>query len=157
MLANKTPNRETVMPPLDESKMITTPEFLKAMEALRVEIKAEITKDSAQQASDRHRTNGVTHAVINDVFLRTVGQDTVLREQTAILERIEACLLGDAKYQKIGLITTVTGIDKRLAEVEEAVKMRTKAAILVFGVLGVLGTVITWFKATSFFKFLSSP
>jgi hypothetical protein len=148
MLANRNHKPCTVMPPHSETKMITTDEFIKGMEALRLEM--------AQQAADRHRVNGVTHAVINDVFLRTAGQDKVLSDMTATLERIEGCLLGDSKYNKTGLITTVTAIDVRLAAVEEVVRSRTKAAVLVFGVLGVAGAVIAWLKSTGFFKFFTS-
>lgn len=149
MLANINHQPCTVMPPPNEPKMITTADFIKEMEALRLEM--------SLQAADRHRVNGVTHAVINDVFLRTAGQDKVLSEQTAMLERIEACLLGDAKYQKVGLITTVTSIESRLAAVEESVKSKTKVAVVVFGVLGVIGALITWLKGTGIIKFFTSP
>lgn len=170
MLANKAPKPYTIMPPpTTDEKMITTPEFIAKMDELKTELlrqSSEMARQSAEmskQADDRHRSNGVTHAVMNEVYLKTTKQDVILDAIVESQKRIESCLLGDEKFKQIGLITTVldlttrnTAFEVRLSALESQVKTHRWAAILVFSVLGVVGAVITWLKATGFFKFFTS-
>lgn len=114
--------------------------------------------DDEEQSRERHRFNGALSSTL-DKIESTVG-------------RIETCLLGDPQYQRVGLIAEVqanqksttilekkldvelSALEKKISDVDNALKFRTKAAGLVISVLGMAGLVIAWLKSTGFAQFL---
>lgn len=127
-----------------EPEMITTADFLRKMD--------EVQKQLDEQAKDRHRVNGVVHATVNQLVLQTNAQDNVLGEIKRAVARIEEVLVGNERFHKVGIIETVTGLEARMALVEQSVATKSKIFTAVVAVLAALGAFIAWVKDLGIFK-----
>lgn len=125
-----------------EPEMITTQDFLRKMDELKAQME--------EQARERHRVNGVVHSSVNTLVLKTNAQDGMLMDIKGSLARIEECLIGDEKFNKVGLIKEVASQGARLILLEQSVATRTKIFFAVIGVLTAIGGFITWIKDLGF-------
>lgn len=149
----------------DEKDMIET--------AKLVEKLTEFDKRLTLQADDRHRVNNILHKTLGSIVSKTEGQDQVLSQiQEAVktmaesVHRVEACLIGDPKFDRQGLIKDVIEIKAvnialhtRVTLAEDAAKANAaeikslkRTALWTTGVLGGIGAIITWIKSSGIGK-----
>jgi hypothetical protein len=136
---------------------------------------AELDKRMKIQSEDRHRLNNGLHGTLNSLANKTDLQDQVLsqiQESVKVMSesvtRVEACLIGDSKFDRQGLIKDVIeikavniAISARLDLVDESAKANAaelknqrRTVVWTAAALAGIGAVVTWIKNTGASKIL---
>jgi hypothetical protein len=130
-----------------------------------------------QQRQERHMSNNRIHSNLLSLTEKTEGQDKILAEiqqtmrgQTDSLRRIETRLVGDPALGSTGLSQDFTEskskislLESRVGACEKEVKdgardraQDRKIVVYAIGVIGAIGGLVTWLKATGVLTWLSS-
>ena len=129
-----------------------------------------------------HRVNQSINSAITGLVDQTERQDEVLQHINSCvrlvqesLQRVEQCLVGDPKYNQVGLlkevealkakqVTDQAAVELRLKQAEDkneetAVELKTqrRLASWTFVVLATLGAIITWIRSSNIFNYFKGP
>ena len=138
----------------------------------------ELERRLASSSAERHRVNNSINAAITGLVDQTERQDAVLekinenvRSMADSVDRVEKCLVGDAKFNQLGLIKEVEALKSsqttsnaelmlRISKNEEDIKtanneIKNHRRIVVWTgvVLAAIGGIITWIKSSGIVKF----
>lgn len=137
----------------------------------------ELERRLASSSAERHRVNNSINAAITGLVDQTERQDAVLekinenvRSMADSVDRVEKCLVGDAKFNQVGLIkeveaikssfaTSNTEIFLRIAKNEadiktaaDEIKSQRRVVLWTGAVLAAIGGIITWIKGSGILK-----
>lgn len=138
---------------------------------------AELERKLASSSAERHRVNNSINSAITGLIDQTERQDAVLekiegavRSMADSVDRVEKCLVGDAKFNQMGLIKEVEAIKsthassnadlllritKNEAEIKAAsdeIKSQRRMVLWTGAILAALGGAITWIKSSGIAK-----
>ena len=127
----------------------------------------DLNRRITQNSEERHRVNNQINAAITNIVNQIEDQDAVLatistniRALADSVARLEQCLIGDPKFERLGLIKEVNqlqaknvALELRVVAAEEAARLNAaelqtqkRMVIWTATILATIGALITWFK-----------
>ncbi len=151
-----------------EDDMDKTEEMIKRFE--------ELDRRLRQSSEERHRVNNSINSSITSLVDKTEHQDTVLsgiqQSVHAVAEsvqRVENCLVGDPKFNRLGLIKDVSDVSAKNAALEvrmqtaednirttsDELKTQKRIAVWSISLIAGIAAIITFIKEAGVLDFLN--